>query len=363
MKILVTISSEQIWPQIIPFYVVKPDKIVILHTVNLEKSKKPAERLADFLKGENLIPSPENIILKEIREIDYPGVLDAEIRDSDEIFVNLTGGLKTMSIMLHSWAESKNARELYCSERNKIQWFSYNGGVFALESEENIPAEAMLEINAIDPIKIAKLYHGAERINDGNLAQNNNDIYNIFKDQKSKKAGDVLERELMFAISEMYEKLGIHNYKIRHSVKLELKNKESYEEIDILINYNCSLILIEAKMRKKIKNLDNYMQMMRNCYSGQKPRNNKVVAEFKKRLSSDISDNQTLQYKSDLFSAGILGGLKKRVIWVSINEPSPHEKLFCEENNIECVRASLGVNFILDKGSKERLFAAIKNCR
>ena len=95
MKVLVTIASEQIWPQIVPFYIVKPERVVILHSANLAKSKKPAKRLADFFRGGEASASRVNVILREMSELDYPDFINDDISDSDEVYVNLTGGLKT----------------------------------------------------------------------------------------------------------------------------------------------------------------------------------------------------------------------------------------------------------------------------
>lgn len=372
MKVLVTIASEQIWPQIVPFYIVKPERVVILHSANLAKSKKPAKRLADFFRGGEASASRVNVILREMSELDYPDFINDDISDSDEVYVNLTGGLKTMSIMLHSWAMINKAQEFYINEKNKIQWFLFENGVFQLDRQEDIPEAVMREINEIDPLSIAKLYYGAEHISGDGLVRSEDDIRSIFRNSKtpSYKTGAKLEEELLYFFLDLFKNdksFGLKNCKLRHSVRLRSENSDNdNEEIDILLNYNCSLIIVECKMRKKIRNLyHSYRQMIANCYNGQDVANEDAFNKLMTKIKSDISDNKFLQYKADLFSARLLSGLKARVIWVttSIQQQPKALEMFCTEHNIEHIMVELPNGNYLSKESKEKLRETILRCR
>lgn len=370
MKVLVTIASEQIWPQIIPFYVIKPEKVVIIHSGNFEKSKNQANRLADFWRNEETKLCCNSVILREMKELDYPDFLSSEISSTDEVFVNLTGGLKTMSLMLHTWAILNKAREFYINEKNKIQWFLFSNNEFSLDREEPIPVGVVREINGIDPVSIAKLYYGPEHIIDGSLVETTNDIHNISKKSSSNyKNGVKLEIVLLNFFLNLFKKdkrFDIKNCKLRHSVRLKSANSDiENEEIDILINYNCTLIIVESKMRRKVVDVDaSYKQMIANCYNGKKVENAVALEKLIGKINSDISQNKFLQFKSDLYSARLLSGLKAKVLWVttSMQHLPEHLERFCREHNIKHINVSFGLGENLSMESRDKLTAFIARC-
>jgi len=360
MKTLITISSEQVWPQIIPVYQIRPDRVIILHTGNKYKSEAPAQRLKEFFALKGLVPV-ENIKLHLIAENEYPNVLDA-YKDDEEVIVNLTGGKKIMTIMLSKWVVNNNKKAFYFDDSSKIYWVSLADS--KVESEA-VSKDVISELNNIDPIEIAELYLGKEGISDrGRAYKNYNECLEYLrrkngdgKNLVETKYGEALEREIIYLLLE-------EGIKFRHSVILKPRRigNLSDAEIDVLVNYNATLILIECKLCRNRNLYASMESRIKNVYDGKEPRNKEAFGSLIQTITKYISENKFMQYKADLVSIRKIAGLTGKVFWITTNDDRDDSLVaFCEDNNIKHATVSLSTNGYIEKKDGKNIIKTIKD--
>lgn len=358
MKVLITIASEQVWPQIVPVYhlINKDktifDKIIIVHSHNTARSEEPAKRLETFIKEHKL---SKEIYLQQVEEeTDFSeplnnlvSKLDITAAD-DDVYVNLTCGTKIMSIILSTWGTQKGYTLFYTYNGSKLQLYKRtSNNILDNVGTEDIDVSIT---NDIDPIEIVTLQCGEDYIDDvGNFYEDYNTMKKKMGSPKQYTDGIHLEEEIVnyFINSKI---------KYRHSVRLKSsKASVPHEEIDVLLNFNGSLWVIECKMKKIIQDWGNCIRScLKEDYNNIQPEN---IKNLIKKIEKEIGTNLAMQYKADIFSAKKISGINAKVLWITTHKIPDHIKSFCDDEDIKYLEKISfdGYNNYLSKESKKEL--------
>lgn len=345
MKVLITIASEQTWPQIIPMYHLKNkdghgfDKIIILYSgFNPSKSKDPATRLKTFIEKYDL--SKETYLQEVEGEIDFSEPLNNLVNNlgittSDDVYVNFTGGTKTMSLMLSIWAAQKGYILFYTYSGSRLQFYKQiSNGLLNKVGSEDIDVRIT---NDIDPIDIVKLQCGEEFIKDEGRQYKSSVEINNKNIPQSGSDGILLERAMLHFFQDS-------NIKYRHSIKLKaVKASTPHEEIDVLLNYNGTLWLVECKKRKNLNFNADVRDRIKRAYKGKDVSKPGIIDQLIIDLEKNLSSNKHMQFKSDVFSAKKISGINAKVLWV-VTDYDNNDNEFCKSENIEYILVKIENN-------------------
>lgn len=349
---LITIASEQAWPNINAILHYRPEKLVLLHTNDIKRSQEPAIRLKQFCQRNNLV-GESDVRLDEIPSNSLNGIiekLDAVKCDwglnGENTMVNLTGGTKFMGVALYAFSLQNNSIQCVYFERDKIYSLhkSDNGNIQELET---LPPDLA---NVIDPYEIAICHLDRDFVVQGELLKpgpallTSNEAY-IQQQIKNlnfsglidpvpqiQSDGDGLEYKAAVWLMKTGAKMVRRSMKVRRPSSQTKKGKGPQEqEIDLVFNHGGQrLHFVECKDRKNTpaELFDQLCKCLSNRSEANKIRIGKVRTALKESLLS--------QFRDDLFYAKKLSGLAAQTVWIHRHNLDPHSEEFCKDEGI-CV--------------------------
>ena len=139
--ILLSLASRQIWPHILAVAWLKPTRIFLLHTRDVEESQGPAQRLKRFFDETELVPRG-GTRLEPVSHNDFTSIersLDTlqtkhQLPLSD-CRLNFTGGNKLMATAAFRWAARRSVSAFYLERGNQLVWFEPRDGEMLTCSE------------------------------------------------------------------------------------------------------------------------------------------------------------------------------------------------------------------------------------
>ncbi len=134
-RLLLSLASRQVWPQILAVAHLKPETVVLLHSAERDHSETPATHLRKFFGRTGLV-SPGRAQLERIPHDDFVAVekylariagrlkAGKDCPDQSEWALNFTGGNKLMAMAAFRWALQNGIRSFYLERGNRLTWFN-----------------------------------------------------------------------------------------------------------------------------------------------------------------------------------------------------------------------------------------------
>ena len=355
---LLSLSSRQVWPHILSVTHLRPSKLILLHSEDVDESRGPARRLKKFFDDRSQIVGQAGTRLESIPHDDFSGVerrLDEiyeALGNHDGCALNFTGGNKLMATAAFRWASARGVRSFYLERGNRLTWFEPSADGLATRSERLCGSIT----NCLDPVdllrcqlvasevervgqKLSLSGAGQALVEDEFLKRLRNGSINGLVDMEGHgdregKKGDMLE--LLAATALL--KLGVPA--VRRSLRLKVKTQRGvssrlpHAEMDLLFNWNGRLWLVDCKDRVSEEQL---VQRLRRTLPKSLSHDSE---ELLKRIGDELKIGHTKVLKEDLVAINDMGGLLGQVVCVR-KQRLPEEALaYARRNRIELVSKS-----------------------
>lgn len=352
--ILLSLASKQIWPQVLAVAHLKPNRVFLLHSDDVDESRRPAQRLKRLFDDSDLVPKG-GTRLELVPDSDFDAI-ERKLGDIQSVhrlpledcIVNFTGGNKLMATAAFRWA-SRHARAFYLERRNQLTWFLAPDGRMITRTEE---LDGHLT-DHLDPVKLLRCQVDASEVERPGQALSLNEAGLKMPDTKfftrirngvdarsllqiggeadsSPKEGDALE----FAAAAVLLKLGVA--RVQRSLRLKVKSAQQlgprspHAEIDLLFTWGGKLWLVDCKDRKPAENLAEGLRRLI-------PSPSQDAHALLDRIRQELSISETKVLKEDLLAIRETGGLLGQVVCVRRSERSEEVAQFARRNHIEVV--------------------------
>jgi len=359
--ILLSLASRQIWPQVLAVSHLKPERVLLLHSIDPKESKGPAQRLKRFFDDSGLVPKG-GTKLELVPDSDFTAIenrLDELQREHrlplSECVVNFTGGNKLMATAAFRWA-ARHARAFYLERRNQLTWFTAPDGKMVTRVEQ---IEGHLT-DHLDPVALLRCQLDASEVQrpgeklilseagqkldpEGFFRRimSGNDARPWLHISGEADGGGNKGEALEYATAAVLLRLGVKM--VQRSLRLKVKSSEQvgtrlpHAEIDLLFTWGGRLWLVDCKDRRPTENLaDNFLRLA--------PRLSPPAKDLFRRICAELSIGQTKVMKEDLLAIREAGGLLGKVVCIRKAELPSEVLQFAANNNVEVVAKSELVN-------------------
>ena len=355
-RILLSLASKQIWPQVLAVAALKPERVFLLHSEDPTESRGPAQRLKRFFDDCGLVPKGATR-MSPVSDSQFAAIEDTldELQRRDglplsDCVVNFTGGNKLMATAAFRWAAKRGARAFYLERRNQLTWFTPQDGEMLTRTE---PLNAEL-CDDLDPVALLRCQLDVSEVerpgqtlvlskegraqSEPEMARgiaNGEDArkwlaFTGEADREAKK-GDPLE----FATAAVLLKLGVH--RVQRSLRLKAKSapeagtRRPHAEIDLLFSWAGRLWLVDCKDRKPAEDLADAL----------KPHLHRPASvagsELLARIRDELAVGQNKVIKQDLLAIREVGGLLGNIICVWKADPEAEVLQYARNNSIAIV--------------------------
>jgi len=362
MTTLLTLTSRQIWPQVLAVAHLRPDRVFLLHSEDVAESKTAAQRLKRFFDESGLVRKGGTRL-----ELVSDSNFDANERRLDELqhshklplsdcLLNITGGNKLMATAAFRWAARRGVRSFYLERRYQLTWFEQRDGDIHTRVErvdghitDHLDPVALLrcQLDASEvqrPGQALVLNGAGQKLGEDELfrrLQNGADARSWLRitgdADRDPKAGDSLE----FAAAAVLLKLGV--WRVERSLRLKVKSSAQtgtrlpHAEIDLLFTWDGRLWLVDCKDRKAAENL---VEGLKHGFRQAGCRPSPQASELLDRIRDELSIGQTKVMKEDLLAIREAGGLLGNIVCVRKAELPEEVVQYARHNNIEVVHKS-----------------------
>lgn len=328
MKTLVTLVSQQIWPQLHALPLLRPDRLLLLHSGNLRHGINPAQRIQAQLNRWHhklqLDWAPASVECREISDHDYSAIQETlDQLDPLPFALHLTGGNKLMGFAAFDWARQHQI-PVYYREREQgfvRLTFSETG-----TKTEMVPYDTR-PLDILDPsetircqIEEGEIERDGELIilnekGEGtrldqfeNLLKNGNDCTHLLSilgeaDADAKK-GDRLELQTAAALLALGIPMVSRSLRLRAKGEDEGGNHKPFQEIDILFHHGGRLWIVDCK--------DIHQH-------------------------SEHNDRGYRVLKEDVLAARNTGGLDARILLVRRAQLTPGQRRYVQDHGISYI--------------------------
>ncbi len=273
MNTLATLVSQQIWPQLHALTLLRPQRLILLHSNNPRHGLDPARRLRTQLTRwhrELQLPwVPSTVETHEVSDHDFAAIqktLDhLDLGDNDAL--HLTGGNKLMGFAAFDWARQRRL-PIYYREREQ--------GFIRVNFPEGIPHDAFVSapthaLDALDPSEtvLCQIEEGEiERpgqlivLSDKGARMGNREWDRRLKDPKDPcldlvdilgdadeetKKGDRLELQTAAALLHLGIPMVTRSLRLRARGEQEGGDHMPFQEIDLLFHHQGRLWIVDCK--------------------------------------------------------------------------------------------------------------------
>lgn len=153
---LITLISGQLMPNLFSVVMLKPRKVVLVHTID---SEAEAEFFSEFIKNQKYgVAETELIEVKPFNPVEITHSASEVLRkiaadgvDSEPVVLNYTAGTKPMSIAFYSVFKEAGSRLLYIDTQQETCWWTERDEIKEelLQVKLNIPEVLSLRSGAI----------------------------------------------------------------------------------------------------------------------------------------------------------------------------------------------------------------------
>lgn len=356
MFTLISLSSRQIWPQVLSVLHVKPDNLVLLHSSEAAESRRPAERLKYFLESSGLM-KPDSVCLSLIPHDDFSGAREAiadfaalHSLDESNCLMNLTGGNKLMAMAAAEWCRISPARCFYLERNFKVFPFHPVGTDLMPQADFKLDPHLARDL---DPLALLRCQiENAEIVNPGQSltlspagrAARDSELQTLLKnsfdfrkyllcdvDEPDSRVGDGLEYATAFALL----KLGVP--KVQRSIRLSprflrgLGHEEG--ELDLVFNWAGKLWVVDCKDRK---DAENRMDQIRTEILSQITLTSRLN-QLLNSLADELRERDLKPLKEDLLIASEVAGLLGRAVAVRRASLPAQAMEFAQSRNLSVI--------------------------
>ncbi len=360
MTTLLTLTSKQIWPQVLAVAYLKPDRVILLHSKDENESRGPAQRLKRFFDATELVPKG-NTRMEYVSDTDFHEVeqrLDTTIRvhkvPLNTCMLNFTGGNKLMATAAFRWAARRGVRSFYL-ERNAQLLISFEMRDGEVQTRvEQIDGHCT---DHLDPVALLRCQLDASEIerpgqtlelNEKGRQMPEQDMFRqIINGAKAEgwlhvaegyadpeaKEGDALE----YAAAAVLLRLGVH--RVQRSLRLKVKSgnrvgtRHPHAEIDLLFTWDGKLWIVDCKDQRPVEDLP---KKLRESLPPLTRNQNEILM----RIEDELKIKHTKALKEDLIAIREMGGLQGRVICLRKSQLPSEVAQYAEHNGIKVVLKS-----------------------
>lgn len=335
---LISLVSEQIWPQVMAVKQFTPSRIILIHTNDLARSKRPASRLKKlFSTVQSLAIGPDAIRLEEISGDDF-NLIDTrltEIVKKNEIplhecVLNFTGGNKLMANAAFRWAMDRQIPAFYQERKGIVCHFKPDGRNIEMTKHSG----DIQCLDDIDPLQLVECQMDSAIIksqgellvlNESGSKTHENQILKMLQDETKLARGGAdfkkwlsVQGDLDYSSNEganfeygtalVILKCGVKM--VRRGVRLK-PEKASYNdseesELDLIFNWRGQLWLVDCKDKWSGQNkIDNLTVNLQKCGCL-----NKDISAILRNLYDELVAKDIHQLRQDIQSASEIGGLQ-----------------------------------------------------
>lgn len=337
---LLTLSSRQIWPQVLSTLHLQPSRLVLFHSDEKEESGYPAERLKTLFRGTpwqkpmvvELCRIPHDDFTKIIEA--FHSIADGYVLDGSNCCVNLTGGNKLMAMAAVEWCRQTDTPCFYLERNRRLLSFHSKGTDLVPHGEpQQLDIHLARELEPIDLLNCqlsdAEVVHPGMRLTlkENGRKAHPNDLLRQFSQGGSvdfrrylecanqgpsvpENIGDSLE----FATALVLLKLGVPV--VQRGIHLRPRNNRpsgrNEGELDLVFNWKSKLWIVDCKDRlsagSRIDKLRKELAFSLNL----SPR----VSDALDALEEELRNKDLHPLKEDLLSISEVGGLLGKVLCV-----------------------------------------------
>lgn len=358
---LFTLSSRQIWPQVLCTLKIRPSRLVLFHTDEKEESFYPAERIKFFLEATAAF-QPISVELRRIPHDEFSGIIeaisDAAVNwnlDGTNCRANLTGGNKLMAMAAAEWCRL-NSTPCFYLERNRrlihfeSEHFNFKPGI----QTEEIPIQLARDLDPLGLLRCqlndAEVVHAGERLtlreNGRNLHDSEirkglhhstgNDYRKFLNSEEMgprlpENAGDGLE----YATALILLRLGVPMVQrgVHLRPKSSMNSPRNEGELDLVFNWKAKLWTVDCKDRLSA---ESRIEKLRNKLLSSLQLSPTVKEDLDK-LEEELRSKDLHPLKEDLLSISEVGGLLGKVVCVR-REKLPDQAIdYARSRRIEVV--------------------------
>lgn len=337
---LLTLSSRQIWPQVLSTLHVRPSRLFLFHSDEGEESRHPAERLKAFF---NTIPweRPLEVELRRIPHDDFSGIIDvfhsvadSLVLDGGNTRVNLTGGNKLMAMAAVEWCRQTETPCFYLERNRRLLSFQSKGtDLIPAPESELIDLHLAGHLNPLGllvcQLSDAEVVHPGLRLtlreNGRNLHPNDlrqliaNDSPIDFRryldwDHQVPSVPENVGDRLEFATALALLKLGVpvvqRGVHLRPRIPRPTERNEG--ELDLVFNWKGKLWIVDCKDRRSAENRLGKLRTELLSLNALTSR----VKDTLQSLEEELRAKDLHPLKEDLLSISEVGGLLGKVLCV-----------------------------------------------
>jgi hypothetical protein len=339
---LIQLVSEQVWPQIFAVNNEKPQQVIFVHSEDLSRSRRPAERLKAFFSKVTFVGiDPALIYLEEVPAQDFnriderlSEILDKRGLQAHECKLNFTGGNKLMATAAFRWAMDRQIPAFYQEREGSIYRFKPEGRNIVTSSEKVIASA----LDDIDPLWLAEcqlesasIKNGGELLvlNDRGRKAHENDLIKHLQDEtKLYKGGsdfrkwlDITDKiecqdnegtNFEYGAAVLILKLGVKS--IRRSIRLQSEKATRLDtdesELDLVFVWRGQLWMVDCKDKwsgqNRVEDLKTRLQKTGHISS--------EVYNSIEYIKEEFASRDIHQLRQDLQSAAEIGGLRCRAV-------------------------------------------------
>jgi len=332
--------------------------LVLLHSSEEAESKRPAERLKNFLEGSGLLQSG-HVVLRQIPHDHFDGVREGiadyaaeHALDESNCLMNLTGGNKLMAMAAAEWCRQAPTPGFYLERNSRLVRFHSVGADLRSDSEASVSLDPSLA-NSLDPLALLRCQiDSAEIVSAGQsltlspkghsakenefpvLLQRSFDFRRYLTsdvEDSDGRAGDGLE----FATAFVLLKLGVP--RVQRSVRLSPRvlGRLGHEEgeLDLVFNWGGKLWVVDCKDRKDAESRIDKLRMEIFTQCGVTPRMDQLLDD----LADELRERDLKPLKEDLLIASEVAGLLGRAIAVRRSQLPPQAIEFAASRRLPVI--------------------------
>ena len=339
---LISLISEQIWPQVQAVKQANPCRVILVHTSDSSRSKRPAIRLKEFFSQvPELGLEPEVIHLEEISGDDF-NLIDKYLTEilkkyeitPQESILCFTGGNKLMAAAAFRWAMDRQIPAFYQEREGTICHFKPDGrNIETTKTPANIRC-----LDNIDPLLLVQCQIDSATIksegelltlNDSGFKTHENQIVKTLQDETkltkgaadfkkwlsiqgdidhSENEGSNFEYGTALVILKCGVKCVRHGVRFKPEKASRIDTEES--ELDIIFNWKGQLWLVDCKDKTSGQNK---IEALITKLSARGPLSDEALIIIE-NLKKELLVKDIHQLRQDLQSAAEIGGLRCRAV-------------------------------------------------
>lgn len=353
---LLSLASKQIWPQVLSLLHIKPARVILFHSDEEAESKRPAERLKQFIETSGKLPRC-SVSLRRVPHDRFRGVVDVLASTAEEMGledtnckVNLTGGNKLMAMGAVEWCRLAGVGCFYLERDLRVFPFLAKGTDLLPQPDFKLDPHLASEVEPLGLLRCQ--LDGAEIISSGQCLRlkgtgqiQDNDFQSKLKqgsdfknqlvwdiDDPERRYGDGLEYAVAFCLL----KLGVPVVQrgVRLAPRLLRTTGKEEGELDLVFNWAGKLWVVDCKDRVDAQSR---VDRLRTEILSQGTLTTSLD-HLLQGLEAEVREKELKPLKEDLLITSEAGGLLGRAFCVRRSPLPPQASQFAESRGMPVIQ-------------------------